>query len=268
MYTRVFLELALAAGDITLKYFRTQPELLTKSDGSPVTLADREAEAEVLAGLARHFPDIPVVAEEETEKNGTPRSIGNRFFLVDPLDGTREFINSRADYTVNIALIEEGVPVEGVVYAPAKQLIYWTEGGKAFKAQVTDGTLARAAQIHARPPRETPVIVASRSHRTPETDAFCEKLEPNQFVSAGSSLKFGLVAEGMADIYPRFGRTMEWDTAAGDAVLRAAGGKVITLDGQALRYGKTPTGDAPFANPDFIALGLYPVEEIQRKIVI
>lgn len=266
MYSEVLQRLALDAGDLTLRFFRRNPDVTAKADGSPVTEADRAAEALILEGLKAHFHTIPVVAEEEIAAGRAPGELGRRFFLVDPLDGTREFVASRADYTVNIALIEDGVPFAGVIYAPAKKLIYWTDGQTAHKGQVEDSIIVGSEEIGVREtPRETPVVVASRSHRSPETDAFCERLGAHHFVSAGSSLKFCLVAEGVADLYPRFGATMQWDTAAGDAILRAAGGRTVTLDGAPLAYGLDTGSATPFENPHFLALGSYAPEDILHK---
>lgn len=185
-----------------------------------------------------------------------PALTGERFFLVDPLDGTKEFISGRGEFTVNIALVEHGTAVAGVVYAPAlSRMFFGAVGFGAFEERVApDGTEeAPANPIAARmPPQAGLTAVASRSHRSETTDAYLADFKVASFVSAGSSLKFCLVATGEADIYPRHGRTMEWDTAAGHAVLAAAGGTVTRFDGTALVYGKT--GES-FANPFFVARG-------------
>lgn len=228
-----------------------------KADDSPVTRADREAEMIVLSGLRCHFPHIPIVAEEEVAAGIAPRHVGDIFFLVDPLDGTREFVAGGNDYTVNIALIRKGMPSVGVVYAPACRQLYLGRPGFAELVHTDAGHLAGERQeISVRQRRQPFVVVASRSHRTPETEAYIEGLGPVEFEAIGSSLKFCLLAAGKADLYPRMGRTMQWDTAAGDAVLRAAGGMTRTFDGVALAYGAeaSPAGDL-FANPDFIAEG-------------
>lgn len=228
-----------------------------KADDSPVTRADREAEAIVLSGLRQHFPAIPIVAEEEVAAGIAPCETGDVFFLVDPLDGTREFVAGGDDYTVNIALIRQGVPVVGVVYAPACRQLYLGRPGFAELVNAdADHRSAERKEICVRPCDQPIVVVASRSHRTPETEAYIEGLGPVEFEAIGSSLKFCLLAAGRADLYPRIGRTMQWDTAAGDAVLRAAGGVTRTFAGTPLCYGAeaSPAGDL-FANPDFIAEG-------------
>lgn len=249
--------LALDAGGVTLRHFHAETEVRRKENASPVTDADEESETLILKGLARFAHDVPVIAEEAVSAGRTPE-IGERFFLVDPLDGTREFVNGRSDFTVNIGLIQAGAPVAGVIYAPARQALYFGAAGVgAFMADCAARADAfvpeRARAITARyPPKDGLIAVASRSHRQPETDAFLNTLKPAGTTSIGSSLKFCLLAAGEADIYPRHGPTMEWDTAAGDAVLRAAGGSVRCLDGAVLTYGKAEQG---FRNPPFIAHG-------------
>jgi 3'(2'), 5'-bisphosphate nucleotidase len=229
--------------------------VVTKSDLSPVTEADARAEKVILAGLARHFPQTPVLSEEAAALGQSPTSLGQSFFLVDPLDGTKEFVSRNGEFTVNIAKIEDGRPVAGVVYAPAIGDMYWGDewGGAAHARLAADAPLADArwTKIKVRPaPGEGLTVVASRSHMDADTEAYLAKRNVRQLTSAGSSLKFCLVAAGTADLYPRFGRTMEWDTAAGQAVLEAAGGKVLQTDGAPLRYGKSWRG---FDNPAFIA---------------
>lgn len=255
-----FEKAALLAGQAILDIYRAGPSTSYKADRSPVTEADERAEEIILAELVQTFPDIPVVAEESVAMGRIPSIEGRSFILVDPLDGTKEFINKREDFTVNIALIENGVPVLGAVYAPALKVAYLGGGGRAEKLVVGDDfAVASRTPIVARPVEPRPICVASRSHNSPETEAFLEKAGAADIRSIGSSLKFCLLAEGVADLYPRFGRTMEWDTAAGDAVLRAAGGNTVTLDGVPLAYGKTGRPDLmDFANPDFIAWGSRP----------
>ena len=252
-----FERLALAAGVEIMEVFHAGATVEEKADSSPVTEADRRAEAVILEGLRSQFPGVPCVAEEEASAGLLPPDLGQAFFLVDPLDGTKEFIKRRPDFTVNIALVRNGIPEIGVVYAPAQGVLYAGRPGKAFAVAVTaDHVPGDRTEISVRkcPPSRT--IVASRSHRTPETDEFIGRHADAQIVSVGSSLKFCLLASGKADLYPRFGRTMEWDTAAGDAVLRAAGGSTSTLDGNPLLYGKRNQGhDADFANPWFVAEG-------------
>jgi 3'(2'), 5'-bisphosphate nucleotidase len=252
--------LALAAGKAILDVYSAGPNVTYKNDCSPVTEADERAEAIILAGLGKAFPDIPVVAEEAAAAGHIPDVSGKRFFLVDPLDGTKEFINRRDDFTVNIALIENGVPVAGIVYAPAKKVAYTGADGAAEKLQIADDlSVASRAPIGCRKRSETLTAVASRSHNSPETEAFLAEQGISSTTSVGSSLKFCLVAEGVADVYPRFGRTMEWDTAAGDAVLRAAGGLTVNPDSTPFLYGKTKQAhDSDFANGNFVAWGVKP----------
>lgn len=253
--------LALEAGRAILDVRAAGAEAEWKADGSPVTEADARAEAIILAGLERAAPGVPVVAEESVAAGRVPAA-ARQFFLVDPLDGTKEFLragdDNRGEFTVNIALVRDGAPIAGVVHAPAIDRLWAAGPGGAWAADVdADGRLGAPAPIAVRP-RATDrcVAVASRSHRTPETDAYLALYPVTDFRSAGSSLKFCLVAEGAADLYPRLGRTMEWDTAAGDAVLRAAGGLTTTLDGAPLVYGKRDQADdADFANPHFVARG-------------
>jgi 3'(2'), 5'-bisphosphate nucleotidase len=225
-----------------------------KADTSPVTIADEAAEKIILADLASIAPGVPVVAEESVAAGRVP-AVAERFFLVDPLDGTREFVSHRDEFTVNVALIENGEPVLGVVFAPARRELFWGDvrAGKAGRIDADpDGTMPSfGTSIRVRPaPAEGLTAVASRSHRTPETDELLEKYPVREFRSIGSSLKFCLLAAGEADIYPRIGTTMEWDTAAGQAVLVAAGGSVTDLDGAPFRYGKPG-----FKNGNFLARG-------------
>lgn len=251
----LFASLAVEAGREILDTRARGIEPDWKADRSPVTEADRRAEAVILRGLRARCPDIPVVAEEEASAGRCPDALDGRFILVDPLDGTREFINGRPDFTVNIALIENGVPVAGVVHVPARGELFAGAGDSAWMQKVAaDGTRGNREPIACRKSQHPPVIVASKSHATAETAAFIERFAGAETVSIGSSLKFCLIAAGRADLYPRFGRTMEWDTAAGDAVLRAAGGVTVTLDGKPLSYGKRDrAGEADFANPFFIS---------------
>jgi 3'(2'), 5'-bisphosphate nucleotidase len=233
-----------------------------KSDSSPVTLADHAAEAIVLERLARCAAGTSVVAEEEVAAGRAPPAAGE-FFLVDPLDGTKEFIAGRGEFTVNIALVRTGVPVLGVVFAPALGRLYAANAstGVAFRSHLEidkpekSGRQARGAgsreAIHVRAvPAQGITAVASRSHSSPQTETYLAAYSVSERISIGSSLKFCLVAEGRADLYPRLGPTMEWDTAAGHAVVLAAGGSVIAADGQPLRYGKPD-----YRNPWFIASG-------------
>lgn len=241
------LPVARAAGDAILEVYATDFEVRDKSDESPVTEADERAETVILPALARLTPDVPVVSEEAVAAGNVPR-VGARFWLVDPLDGTKEFIKRNGEFTVNIALIENGEPVLGVVLAPAL--------GRLYAGASNDGAFMEDdAGRHRIECRSVPAagltVVASRSHGdTQALDRFLAGREVAAQTNAGSSLKFCLVAAGEADLYPRFGRTMEWDTAAGHAVLAAAGGRVTALDGPDLRYGKPG-----FENPHFVAQG-------------
>ncbi len=220
-----------------------------KGDGSPLTQADLAAHDAILAGLAAACPDLPVVSEEDAARaEAAPEG---PFILVDPLDGTREFISGNGEFTVNIALIDGGVPVAGVVHAPALGRTWVGALGVGATASGPDGAPMRP--ITARQSDAAGLVaVASRSHRDAETEAFLATLTVAGLRSVGSSLKFCLVAEGEADVYPRFGPTMEWDTAAGQAVLEAAGGRVVCPDGTPFRYGKA---GAAWRNGGFIAWG-------------
>jgi 3'(2'), 5'-bisphosphate nucleotidase len=242
------------AGAAIMAVYATEFAVRNKPDASPVTVADEAAEKILLADLAQIAPGVPVVAEEAVAAGHVP-VVAGRFFLVDPLDGTREFVSHRDEFTVNVALIEAGEPVLGVVFAPARGELYWGDvrAGKAGMIDADpDGTMpSLGTSIVARvAPARGWTAVASRSHRTPETDAFLARYSIAEFRSIGSSLKFCLVAAGQADIYPRVGTTMEWDTAAGHAVLVAAGGRVTGLSGEPFRYGKPG-----FRNGNFVAWG-------------
>jgi 3'(2'), 5'-bisphosphate nucleotidase len=242
------VKLAEQAAAVILEHYRDDAAVRLKADASPVTVADEAAEAVILAGLAELTPSIPVVAEETVAAGRIPTLDDGPFWLVDPLDGTKEFISRNGEFTVNIALIEGGEAVLGVVLAPALGKVWW--GARGHGAMARDGDGARPRKIAVRPKPAQPVAVASRSHADPQTEAFLDQAGVAERISAGSSLKFCLVAEGKADLYPRFGRTMEWDTAAGQAVLSAAGGRVTTRDGAPFLYRKPG-----FENPGFIARG-------------
>ena len=244
--------LALEAGAKAMTVYAGPFAIDAKGDASPVTEADRLGEEIILAGLGAVAPEIPVLAEEAASR-GTIPALGHEFFLVDPLDGTKEFITKTGEFTVNIALVRGGEAILGVVYAPAMAKLYAGRKGKgAYLRRV--GTGADPERIRARRrPADGLIAVASRSHRGPETDEFLSTLTIADFAAAGSSLKFCLIAEGLADVYPRLGRTMEWDTGAGQAVLEAAGGRVMLPDGTApLGYGKAAAG---YRNGAFVAWG-------------
>lgn len=253
----IFEKAALEAGRTIIAIFDEGCAVATKADSSPVTRADEEAERIILAHLARSYPDIPVIAEESVAAGHVPDIEGKAFFLVDPLDGTREFVDRRREFTVNIAYVEHGVPLAGIVYAPALGLAFAGKAGHAEKLLVgADFTVTERIAITVRAPPAKRLALASRSHKSPATDSFLIEQAISECTNIGSSLKFCLLAEGKADVYPRFGRTMEWDTAAGDAILRAAGGTTVTMDGLPLTYGKTGgKADFDFANPDFISWG-------------
>ena len=243
-------EIAHRAGSEILAVYRSDFAVLDKADGSPVTEADTRAERVILDGLAVCAPGVAAVAEESVSAGNVPDLDGRPFFLVDPLDGTKEFVRRTDEFTVNIALIEDGVPTAGVVHVPALDETYWTAGdGTAWRSRLGGA----AERIACRRPGRRLVAIASRSHRSAETDAWLERFEIAEVVSAGSSLKFCRIAEGVADLYPRLGRTMEWDIAAGHAIVNAAGGSVETLDGEPLVYGKPG-----FENPHVVARGLPP----------
>lgn len=240
-------EIAYRAGALIMDIYRSDFGVRDKQDASPVTEADERAEALILAALEQLAPACPIVAEEAVGAGKIPQ-IGERFWLVDPLDGTKEFISRNGEFTVNIALIEAGRPLLGVVLAPALDRLFG--GARELGAYVEDEQGRRPIQVR-RPPAAGLDVVASRSHGDAEAlDAFLQGRKVNSQLSAGSSLKLCLVASGEADLYPRLGRTMEWDIAAGHAVLAAAGGRVQTLQGTELLYGK-----ADFANPHFVASG-------------
>ena len=251
------IPIAQRAGAAILDIYRTDPNTRYKADQSPVTDADHASEDLILNSLSKLFPDIPVVAEESLAAGNSP-NVQRYFFLVDPLDGTKEFIKKNGEFTVNIALIEAELPIFGLIYAPDKADCYITRGRDV------------AARFHLLPDRNPSprqkfdfqrltgeaqdrrpmTAIVSRSHLTPETESFLNKLGDPQRLTLGSSLKFGVIARGEADVYPRFGRTCEWDTAAGHALLNATGGCILTGDGEPFLYGKK---DASFLNPPFVA---------------
>lgn len=242
-------EIARQAGTEILRHYEGTVEVQRKADDSPVTAADDAANDLIVAALRRLTPKVPIVAEESVARGDVPETAGGSFWLVDPLDGTKEFISRNGEFTVNIALIEDGRPTMGVVLAPAIGELYSGAAGLgAFLATDTEP----AMKIAARPQAEDgAVVLVSRSHRDKATDEYLSEVKVKDERSAGSSLKFCVVAAGEADIYPRMGRTMEWDTAAGHAVLSAAGGRVETLDGDELVYDKPG-----FENPWFVAFGV------------
>jgi 3'(2'), 5'-bisphosphate nucleotidase len=242
------LTLARRAGDAILAVYAQHFEVTTKDDRSPLTLADLRSHEIIVAGLRTLTPDIPVLSEESSAIPYDERSRWRRFWLVDPLDGTKEFILRNGEFTVNIALIEGRAPVLGVVHVPVQGVSYTgVRGEGAHRWRERD-----KQPIHVRAPAATPLrIVGSRSHRGDSLDRVLPKLEPYELVAVGSSLKFCMVAEGAADFYPRFGPTSEWDTAAAQAVVEAAGGAVVKLDGEPLDYNTK----AELLNPHFMVYG-------------
>ncbi|WP_434052735.1 MAG: 3'(2'),5'-bisphosphate nucleotidase CysQ [Roseibium sp.] len=257
-------QLAVRAGEEILKIYAEPFDVENKADGSPVTKADAAAERIILAGLGNAFPGIPVIAEESVEAGNLPE-VADVYFLVDPLDGTKEFLKKNGEFTVNIALIEKGVPVFGVVSAPALGEIYW--GGQslssdaaapcAFKARIEGGLLADVEAVKVRtPPPGGLSVLASRSHLSEETSALIDRLNVAERLSVGSSLKLCWVAAGKADLYPRLAPTMQWDIAAGDAVVRAAGGAVVlAADGSDFVYSVPVNATKDdLRNPHFIAV--------------
>ena len=249
---------AARAGAAMMRHYAAGPAVEFKADNSPVTCADRDSEVIALAAIAELAPSIPIVSEESA--GDCTRALPPRFFLVDPLDGTKEFINKRDDFTLNIALIDDGRPVFGLVYAPARERLGITVApGKAVEARlIANHAGADLVALQSRPLRVRPsppgglTALVSRSHLDPETEAFIARLTIADRASAGSSIKFLEIAAGRADVYPRLGPTMEWDTAAGQAVLEAAGGRVVDLDSKPLVYGKTA---GALRNPSFVAWG-------------
>jgi 3'(2'), 5'-bisphosphate nucleotidase len=243
------LDIARRAGAAILEVYARDFEVEAKADRSPLTEADLAAHALIRDGLAALAANVPLLSEESAPEDLTERRSWQRYWLVDPLDGTREFVKRNGEFTVNIALIEEGRTVFGVVYAPVLEALYWAQAGQ--------GSWLRSAadediQLSVQRPAPRPLRVAvSRSHLDPRSAAMIQHLQQPLQVPLGSSLKFCRLAEGQVDLYPRFGPTGEWDTAAGQCVLEEAGGAVLGLDGQPLRYNQREG----LINPDFIALG-------------
>jgi len=253
----------LAAGRIEMRHYSAGVAVESKADASPVTAADREAEEVLLEALARAAPGVPVVAEERAAEGLVPVT-GDAFFLVDPLDGTREFIEHCGEFTINIGLVIGQRPAFGIVYAPALEMLYATAGAsRAVEARVSPGAQVRGladcirSDIRSREPDVGALVaIESRSHRNEATEAFLAGYPIADSSRSGSSLKFCIIARGDADLYPRLGETSEWDTAAGHAILEAAGGTVTTLDEAPLCYGKADRG---FLNPPFVAWGRRPL---------
>ena len=243
------LELARKAGEAILKIYNTDFEVTDKSDNSPLTAADLASHKLIVSTLRELTPDIPVLSEESSKIPYETRRGWRRYWLIDPLDGTKEFIKRNGEFTVNIALIEDQQPVLGVIYAPVIDRLYY--GMKETGAWLRDGN-GDAVRIQVQSKRRSPAQVAgSRSHAGDSLIRYLENLGAHELLSMGSSLKFCLVAEGKADLYPRLGPTSEWDTGAAQAIVEAAGGQVTTLDMQPLKYN---TKDS-LLNPHFFVFG-------------
>ncbi|MDX1461331.1 MAG: 3'(2'),5'-bisphosphate nucleotidase CysQ [Xanthomonadales bacterium] len=241
-------EIAQRAGRRIMDIYADDFEIQHKADRSPLTEADLRAHRSICRDLASHDPETPVMSEESNGVTWDQRRSWARYYLVDPLDGTREFVNRNGEFTVNIALIEHHLPILGVVHVPVTGITYAGAPGYGAWRQDRDQRLEISTRVPAARP---PVVAGSRSHANPDLAARLDKLGPHRFVSMGSSLKFCLVAEGTADFYPRFGPTSEWDTAAAQAIVEAAGGQVVTLDGAPLRYNMS----AEILNPHFLVFG-------------
>ena len=241
---------SIKAGKAILDVFHSNFDVSDKSDGSPVTLADKQAEEIIVNHLTQAQPNIAIIAEEQMSVGAAPYiADGGTFYLIDPLDGTKEFVNKSTDFTVNIALIENKKPVLGIIYVPVTDIIY-IGCAKSGAIKVTQASTAspQVSDIHVRKPNQPLSIVASVNHMNESTKSYLDNFVEPKLVRVGSSLKLCLIAEGAADIYPRFGPTMEWDTAAGQAILEAAGGHVLNPDGTQFLYQKPD-----FKNGHFIA---------------
>jgi 3'(2'), 5'-bisphosphate nucleotidase len=241
-------DIAKRAGQEIMKVYETDFAVEKKADSSPVTEADKRAEELILRSITMGITDkYPIIGEEAFAEGKAPAINGQPFWLVDPLDGTKEFVNRNGEFTVNIAMIDAGRPVLGVIHAPVGNRTYWGAAAGVFAQSGDEEERVIACR---QPPADGMVALISRSHRGPDIDPFLSHYNIASETSAGSSFKFCLIAEGKADIYPRLGRTMEWDTAAGHAILNFAGGAITDLDGKPLQYGKPG-----FENPHFIAQG-------------
>jgi 3'(2'), 5'-bisphosphate nucleotidase len=254
--TNDVIELAVQAGHRIMEIYDTDFDVEHKSDNTPLTAADMAAHNTIVAGLTKLTPDLPILSEESASIPFAERSQWQRYWLVDPLDGTREFVKRNGEFTVNIALINNHESVLGVIYTPVTGVTYYAaRGAGAFKKTLdtaTNNTSTDSSAIHTR--RKTPestIIAGSRSHRGDSLEAFLQRLDEYEIISMGSSLKSCLVAEGAADIYPRLGPTSEWDTAAAQCVVEEAGGCIIKTDGEKLRYN---TKDS-LLNPHFLVIG-------------
>ena len=255
-------QLAREAGEVALPWWRKDPEVITKADDSPVTAADLAANQHIVDGLRALAPEIPILSEEDADVPFADRQHWSRFWLVDPLDGTKEFIDGTDEFTVNIALIENGQTRFGVVGVPARDTLYW--GGAEFGSWRQLGDQP-AQLIHCRVPATPLHVMASRRHTSVDQQALLDRLQTAHKIelsSVGSSLKFCVLAEGAADLYPRFAPTSQWDTAAAQAVLEGAGGQVLGLDGQRFDYPQR----SDWLNPYFIAIGQ--PDQALRKLLL
>jgi 3'(2'), 5'-bisphosphate nucleotidase len=240
------LPVAASAGAAIMEVYDGAFTVERKDDNSPLTLADLESQRIIVESLRQVTPDIPVLSEESAQAPWSVRQSWRELWVVDPLDGTREFVKRNGEFTVNIALVVEHEPVLGVVAAPAQGITYWGAAGIGAFRRDKDGAVS---QIRVAPPASPLRVVGSRSHMSPETAAYLARFPPHEMTGVGSSLKFCLLAEGKAELYPRFGPTSEWDTAAGQALLESAGGHVTRMDGHRLRYNCRES----LINGDFIA---------------
>ena len=241
--------LAIEAGEAILRVYATDFDVQSKLDDSPLTQADLAAHHRIIAGLDEITPDIPIISEESGLPSFSERSQWQRYWLVDPLDGTKEFVNRNGEFTVNIALIDSNRPVFGVVHVPVQDKTYIGCEGHGTELRSRGES---PVQIHVASKSSQPIrIVGSRSHRASSLDSFLEKLGESDIVPMGSSLKFCIIAEGRADLYPRLGPTSEWDTAAAQAVVEQAGGRVLELDGKSLSY----NSKSDILNPWFVVIG-------------
>ena len=243
------LALACAAGDEIMRIYGRTDVVLQKSDRTPLTEADLASHRCIVSGLSKLTPDLPILSEESVSIDENERLQWNDYWLVDPLDGTKEFLNRNGEFTVNIARISNHQAIFGVVYVPAHRMLYWGgEGYGAYRQHESDEVVSLEVQS---PAPERVRVLGSRSHPSPDLEAYLSQLGAYDFQAAGSSLKFCRIAEGEADVYPRFGPTSEWDTAAGHAILVASKGDVVDLAGHQLRYNSKPS----LLNPCFIATG-------------
>ena len=240
---------AIKAGKAILKIYESKDlDVEFKADDSPLTKADLAAHNVIMNDLKKITPDIPILSEESADISFTQRSHWKKYWLVDPLDGTKEFIKRNGEFTVNIALIEAGKPILSVVYVPVKDTVY--TAAKGYGAFKKEGGICQKINTY-KPARNVPVVVGSRSHMSDDVKNYLKKLGKHEMTSMGSSLKFCLVAEGRADLYPRLGLTSEWDTAAAQCIVEQAGGKVVTMDNQSLQYNTKES----LLNPYFMVYG-------------